>query len=200
MELLDSNWEYYVNNNTLYNNHTQLNKLDRSKVFELAKFDLTKLFEICDQLDINSSKLLRKLNFQQLKSKIINKLKELKIDYEIKNYKDQDEFYIQPNLTIIIKSRFDELDNHINEELETLEYEPINYVQYIIWNNDKKSSDFISINEYSIQTSFIAKDEYKDRIFTHFDIPANPKERFLEQNYWKFNIKPPKYLKWHETF
>lgn len=36
MELLDNNWKYHVNNNCLYNQSVQLNKLDRSNVFELA--------------------------------------------------------------------------------------------------------------------------------------------------------------------
>ena len=74
MELLDNNWEYYVNYNCLYNQSVQLDKLDRSKVFELAKYDLTELFEIHDQININS-KLFRNLNFQQLKSKLLIGLK-----------------------------------------------------------------------------------------------------------------------------
>ena len=81
MELLDYNWEYYVNDNCLYNRIVRIDKLDRSKVHELAKYDLSKLFEIYDQLDINLE-IIKKLKDQQLKSKIINRLKELKIKYE----------------------------------------------------------------------------------------------------------------------
>lgn len=41
---------------------------------------------------------------------------------------------------------------------------------------------------------------YKGQIFTYFEIPANPKERYMEQNYWEFNTKPAKNPNWHETF
>ena len=94
MELLDSNWEYNVIYNYLYQRNIPLDKLDRSKVYELANYDLTKLFEIYDQIDINS-KLLGKLNFEELKSRTINKLEDLKIEFKIENLRTNLKFIFQ---------------------------------------------------------------------------------------------------------
>lgn len=201
MELLDNNWEYSVNINCLYNKHIQLDKLDKSKVFKLAKFDLTKLFEIYDQININS-KLFRNLNFQQLKSKIINRLKELKINYEIKNFGDQLVFHLKTsNITIIIKRYYESIDKYVEEVDIESDYKSTISLQFIKWNkNDLYSSDHILFTEDRTEISFVAKDKYRGDLFTYFEIPADPKERYMEQNYWKFNTKPPKNSNWHETF
>lgn len=201
MELLDNNWEYYVNYNNLYKQDIQLNKLDRSKVLELANYDLTELFEIYDQININS-KLFRNLNFQQLKSKIINRLKELKINYEIKNFGDQLVFHLKTsNITIIIKRYYESIDKYVEEVDIEPDYKSTISLQFIKWNkNDQYSSDHILFTEDRTEISFVAKDKYRGDLFTYFEIPADPKERYMEQNYWKFNTKPPKNSNWHETF
>lgn len=201
MELLDNNWEYYVNYNNLYKQDIQLNKLDRSKVLELANYDLTELFEIYDQININS-KLFRNLNFQQLKSKIINRLKELKINYEIKNFGDQLVFHLKTsNISIIIKRYYESIDKYVEEVDIEPDYKSTISLQFIKWNkNDQYSSDHILFTEDRTEISFVAKDKYRGDLFTYFEIPADPKERYMEQNYWKFNTKPPKNSNWHETF
>ena len=201
MELLDNNWEYYVNYNNLYKQDIQLNKLDRSKVLELANYDLTELFEIYDQININS-KLFRNLNFQQLKSKIINRLKELKINYEIKNFGDQLVFHLKTsNISIIIKRYYESIDKYVEEVDIEPDYKSTISLQFIKWNkNDQYSSDHILFTEDRTEISFVAKDKYRGDLFTYFEIPADPKERFLDQNWWKFNTEPPKNSNWHETF
>lgn len=193
MELLDNNWEYYVNYNNLYKQDIQLNKLDRSKVLELANYDLTELFEIYDQININS-KLFRNLNFQQLKSKIINRLKELKINYEIKNFGDQLVFHLKTsNITIIIKRYYESIDKYVEEVDIEPDYKSTISLQFIKWNkNHQYSSDHILFTEDRTEISFVAKDKYRGDLFTYFEIPADPKERYMEQNYWKFNTQPPK--------
>lgn len=201
MELLDNNWEYYVNYNNLYKQDIQLNKLDRSKVLELANYDLTELFEIYDQININS-KLFRNLNFQQLKSKIINRLKELKINYEIKNFGEQLVFHLKTsNISIIIKRYYESIDKYVEEVDIEPDYKSTISLQFIKWNkNDQYSSDHILFTEDRTEISFVVKDKYRGDLFTYFEIPADSKERQMEQNYWKFNTKPPKNSNWHETF
>lgn len=205
MELLDSNWHFYVNDSYLYRRGIQLDKLDRSNIFELANYDLTKLFEIYDQIDIKPD-LIKKLKDQQLKSRIINKLKELRISYEIKNIDTEFRIYLPTeNLSIII----DNNKTHITEiNYETGEYNDYyyeskseNYVYLIKWHDeDDNSNDHILITKDRNDISFAVKDKYRGNLFRYFDIPANPKERFLDQNWWKFNTKPPKNSNWHETF
>lgn len=201
MELLDLNWEYYVNNNCLEHQFVQIDKLDRSKVFELAKYDLTELFKIYDQLDINS-KILNELKFRDLKSKIINKLEELKINYEIKKFKDEYKIFLPiENLSIIINKERICCEHYVNCEYTGCDYKIRNEVYLIKWNDKSEdSSDHISFTGDKTRISFVVKDKYTMNLFSYFKIPANPKERFVEQNYWKFNAKPPKNLNWHETF
>lgn len=200
MEILDSNWKYHVDNNWLYNQSVQLNKLDRSNVFELAKYDLTKLFEIYDKLDINSE-ILNKLKFRDLKSRIINKLKELRISYEIKNIDNEFRIYLPTEkLCIVIKLKSmgtvkDSVDDF------AITYEILRNEVYLIKCHDKvdKSYDYIGITEKEDVISFIAKDKYTDELL-YFEILDDPKERFLDQNWCKINTKPSKNLYWHETF
>ena len=203
MELLDSNWHFYVNDSYLYRRGIQLDKLDRSKVYELANYDLTKLFEIYDQLDIKPE-TIKKLKDQQLKSRIINKLKELRISYEIENLKEQDEFKIYipiENLSIIISKEHITCENYENGEYTGTYYKIRNMIGLIKWHDKiNDSNDHILITKDRNDISFAVKDKYRGNLFTYFDIPANPKERFLDQNWWKFNTKPPKNLHWHETF
>lgn len=206
MELLDSNWEYDVDDNCLYQRNIQLDKLDRSKVYELANYDLTKLFEIYDQIDIKPE-TIKKLKDQELKSRIINKLKELRISYEIKNIDTEFRIYLPTeNLSIIIdnnKTHITEI-NYVTGKYNDYYYESKseNYVYLIKWHDgDDNSNDHILITEDRNDISFAVKDKYLGDLFRYFDIPYDPKERFLEQNWWKFNTKfSPKNLYWHETF
>lgn len=174
MELLDNNWKYHVNNNWLYNQSVQLNKLDRSNVFELAKYDLTKLFEIYDQLDIKPE-ILNKLKFRDLKSRIVNTLKDLKIKFDIKKFKDEYKIFL-PNekLCIVIKLKSMGI---VKESVHSVDdfaitYEILRNEVYLIKCHDKvdESYDYIGITEKEDVISFIAKDEYKDRIFKYFEI------------------------------
>lgn len=201
MELLDNDWEYYVNDNCLYKRHIQLDKLDKSKVHELAKYDLSKLFEIYDQLDIKPE-LIKKSKVHQLESKIINRLKELKISHEIQNIDDEFKIYLPTeNLSIIIKKQHIVYARYENDEYAGISQEIRNYVYLIKWiDGDNNSNDHIRITEDGNGFSFAVKDEYKMSLFSYFDIPANPKERYVEQNYRIFNAKPPKNPNWHETF
>ena len=188
MELLDYNWEYYVNDNCLYNRIVRIDKLDRSKVHELAKYDLSKLFEIYDQININLE-IIKKLKDQQLKSKIINFKNEFKIYLPIEN------------LSIIINKARICCEHYVNCEYTGCDYEIRNEVYLIKWNDEGgESSDHISFTRDRSEISFIVKDKYRMDLFRYFEIPANPKERFVEQNYWRFNAKLPKNLNWHETF
>lgn len=161
MELLYSNWIYNVTGNCFYKQGIQLDRLDRSNVFELAKYDLTKLFEIYDKLDIKPE-TIKKLKDQQLKTRIINKLKELRISYEIKNIDNEFRIYLPTeNLTIICGTY----------------YEIENYVYLIKWHDgDDNSSDYILITEDQNDFSFAVKDKYTDELFTYFEISNDPKE------------------------
>lgn len=201
MELLDSNWHFYVNDSYLYRRGIQLDKLDRSKVYELANYDLTKLFEIYDQIDIKPE-TIKKLKDQQLKSRIINKLKELRISYEIKNIDNEFRIYLPTeNLSIIIEKAHIICENWVNCEYTDTEYKIENYVYLIKWHDgDDNSNDHILITKDRNDISFAVKDKYRGNLFRYFDIPANPKERFLDQNWWKFNTEPPNNSHWHETF
>lgn len=177
MELLDSNWHFYVNDSYLYRRGIQLDKLDRSKVSELAKYDLTKLFEIYDQIDIKPE-TIKKLKDQQLKSRIINKLKELRISYEIKNIDNEFRIYLPTeNLTIIISKEHIICDTY---------YEIENYVYLIKWHDgDDNSSDYILITEDQNDFSFGVKDKYIYDPFKYFEYLIDLKERFLDQNWWE---------------
>lgn len=171
MELLDNNWKYHVNNNWLYNQSVQLNKLDRSKVYELANYDLTKLFEIYDQIDINSE-ILNKLKFRDLKSKIVNTLKDLKINFNIKKFKDEYKIFL-PNEKLCIVIKLKSMGT-VKESVDdfAITYEILRNEVYLIKCHDKvdESYDYIGITEKEDVISFIAKDEYKDRIFKYFEI------------------------------
>lgn len=175
MELLDNNWKYHVNNNWLYNQSVQLNKLDRSNVYELAKYDLTKLFEIYDQLDINSE-VLNQLKFRDLKSRIVNMLKDLKIKFDIKKFKNEYKIFL-PNekLCIVIKLKSMGTVKHSVHSVDdfAITYEILRNEVYLIKCHDKvdESYDYIGITEKEDVISFIAKDEYKDRIFKYFETP-----------------------------
>lgn len=172
MELLDSNWGYNVNNNCLYNQSVQLNKLDRSKVYELAKYDLSKLFEIYDQLDINSE-ILNKLKFRDLKSRIINMLKDLKIKFDIKKFKNEYKIFLPiEKLCIVIKLKsMGTVKEYVDDFAIT--YEILRNEVYLIKCHDKvdESYDYIGITEKEDVISFIAKDEYKDKIFKYLETP-----------------------------
>lgn len=175
MELLDSNWGYHVDNNWLYNQSVQLNKLDRSKVSELAKYDLTKLFEIYDKLDINSE-ILNKLKFRDLKSRIINMLKDLKIKFDIKKFKNEYKIFLPiEKLCIVIKlkSMGTVKDSVHSVDDFAITYEILRNEVYLIKCHDKvdESYDYIGITEKEDVISFIAKDEYKDKIFKYFEMP-----------------------------
>lgn len=202
MELLDDGWEYYVNDNCLFKRFIQLDKLEMSKVHELAKYDLSKLFEIYDQLDIKPE-LIKKSNFPQLESKIINRLKELKISHKIQNIDDDEiKIYLSAeDLSIIIEKARVTTARYENGEYTDTRQEIKNYVYLIKWNDeDCISNDHIRITEYGNGFSFAVKDKYIGDLFSYFDIPAKPKERYVEQNYRIFNAKPPKNPNWHETF
>lgn len=192
MELLDSNWEYNVIYNCLYQRNIQLDKLDRSKVYELAKYDLTKLFEIYDQIDIKS-KLLGKLNFEELKSRTINKLEDLKIEFKIEELENEFKIYLPiENLSINIKKKY--YEDNINEE--TLELSTI-YVYSMKWNNeDNVKTDYIKIAKYKNKLSFVIKEMYKSQIFEYFDISeADLEEIYFFRNYWNNIIKSLKQRK-----
>ena len=192
MELLDSNWEYNVIYNFLYRRNIQLDKLDRSKVYELANYDLNKLFEIYDQIDINS-KLLGKLNFEELKSRIINKLEDLKIEFKIEELENEFKIYLPiENLSINIKKKY--YEDIINEE--TLELSTI-YVYSMKWNNeDNVKTDYIKISKYKNKLSFVIKEMYKGQIFEYFDISeADLEEIYFFRNYWNNIIKSLKQRK-----
>lgn len=201
MELLDDGWKYYVNDNCLFKGYIQLDKLDKSKVHELAKYDLSKLFEIYDQLDIKPE-LIKKSDFPQLESKIINRLKELKISHEIQNIDDEFKIYLSAeNLSIIITKEHATTAVYENDECTDVYKKIKNYVYLIKWNDeDCISNDSIRITDYGNGFSFAVKDKYRSNLFSYFDIPANPKERYVEQNYRLFNAEPPKNPNWHETF
>lgn len=177
MELLDLNWGYNVTDNCLYQRNIQLDKLDRSNVFELANNNLTKLFEIYDQLDINSE-ILNKLKFHDLKSRIVNMLKDLKIKFDIKKFKDEYKIFL-PNekLCIVIKLKSIGTVKHSVDDF-AITYEILRNEVYLIKCHDKvdESYDYIGITEKEDVISFIAKDEYKDRIFKYFEKSNDPKE------------------------
>ena len=192
MELLDSNWEYNIIYNCLYKQGIRLDKLDRSKVYELANYDLTKLFEIYDQIDINS-KLLGKLNFEELKSRIINKLEDLKIEFKIEELENEFKIYLPiENLSINIKKKY--YEDNINED--TLELSTI-YVYSIKWNNeDNEKTDYIKISKYGNKLSFVIKEMYKSQIFEYFDISeADLEKAYYFKNYWNNIIKSLKQRK-----
>lgn len=172
MEILDSNWKYHVDNNWLYNQSVQLNKLDRSNVFELAKHDLSKLFEIYDQIDINSE-ILNKLKFRDLKSKIVNTLKDLKINFDIKKFKNEYKIFL-PNEKLCIVIKLKSMGT-VKESVDdfAITYKILRNEVYLIKCHDEvdESYDYIGITEKEDVISFIAKDEYKDRIFKYFETP-----------------------------
>ena len=120
----------------------------------------------------------------------------------MKNFKNEFKIYLPiENLSIIINKARICCEHYVNCEYTGCDYEIRNEVYLIKWNDKSEvSSDHISFTGDRSEISFIVKDKYTMDLFRYFEIPANPKERFVEQNYWRFNAKPPKNLNWHETF
>ena len=123
-----------------------------------------------------------KLNFEELKSRIINKLEDLKIEFKIEELENEFKIYLPiENLSINIKKKY--YEDNINEE--TLELSTI-YVYSMKWNNeDNEKTDYIKIFKYGNKLSFVIKEMYKSQIFELFHISENELEEiYFFRNYW----------------
>lgn len=105
-------------------------------------------------------------------------LNDLKIKFDIKKFKNEYKIFLPiEKLCIVIKLKSMGTVKHSVDDF-AITYEILRNEVYLIKCHDEvdESYDYIGITEKEDVISFIAKDEYKDRIFKYFEISNDPKE------------------------